>query len=973
MSTAAEGTELFHLKSATPSNPADLFGGIASGLADEHNAGFRPSTLRVISLLGIPIMKTNLTVKSVIEDVVERLAKQLTDSPTSDSREVLERQLADIEQQFRSTLRDRFNQRSGTEVTVQFTPSKEKIDRDLGASGDFSVDAPHEGLERPLEKAATKETIWPSPSHMHTVRLGHSPLGYELLEVLGKGGMGIVYKAYHLPLQRVVAMKMILGGDGASVEQIARFQREAEAAAQLTHPNIVSVYEVGSHRGLPYFSLEYVEGSSLAELLKGSTFDDRRAVDLMLHVAEAVEYSHQHGILHRDLKPQNILVSTAGVPKVADFGLAKRLTDGGEHTRTGDVLGTPGYMPPEQARGEKTVGPYSDVYSLGAILYCVLTGRAPFVGPTPFETLRQVVTEDPIAPSRLQPKLNRDLETICLKCLEKEPSKRYATAAELVAELQRVANGVPIHARPITTGERVWKWCRRNPRVAILGGIAATLLTVLFAGGYVAAGIINQQKVTEKDARQRAETNEQKAKTAEGVAKENEELAEQQADLALNATRIVLYKTQDFFKANPQLSSLRKGMLEGILKELDRVYAKGQVYDVKETFRATTLRQLGQIYYELGYYDKAMEYFTQSEQLAVKMHEQGRLDRPHLNLGTMDQWIGDTYAKLRKLKEAEQRFLSMIEHRRQYFAESPKISAMAAEQSMADAYGKLGMIYRRQERLDEALPLLESALQSRRTYYQSNPDDYERNQDLASALIQVSGLYEESGAYAKMQAASEEALQLAQRLVDKHADSASLQNLAVTKKMLGRQYPYLGEQSKAETMLQESLSSLRKGIELGSTRPLLVQAAEVAYLLARLKYFQDRDCTEECRVGLDMAEKALDIFKPDFELEGIRLRLVALSGDEARTESLSKEIVGNGKSVQRCLVASIGLSFLARKDGLETARRDELMQRAIEHARTAVIDLKFRNLTVLRDDPDFAELAKQPAYQEMLATLVASP
>ncbi len=212
----------------------------------------------------------------------------------------------------------------------------------------------------------------------------------------------------------------------------------------------------------------------------------------------AIEYSHQQGIVHRDLKPQNIMITADGVPKVTDFGLAKRLSgDAQEQTQTGEVLGTPGYMSPEQARADKSIGPVADVYSLGAILYFLLTGRAPFVGSTPVETIRQVIHEDPLPPSRLQPRLNRDLETICLKCMQKEPEKRYQTAGEVAQELKRVLDGTPILARRITPAERAWKWCRRNPKVATLSGIATSLLLVLLCGGYVAAGVINQQKLAE--------------------------------------------------------------------------------------------------------------------------------------------------------------------------------------------------------------------------------------------------------------------------------------------------------------------------------------------------------------------------------------------------------------------------------------------------------------------------------------------
>jgi WD40 repeat protein len=307
--------------------------------------------------------------------------------------------------------------------------------------------------------------------------------GYEILGELGRGGMGVVYRARQVGLNRLVALKMILAGSHAGADDLARFRAEAEAVAALQHPNIVQIHEVGERDGLPYFSLELVEGGSLADRLNGTPWPARPAAELVAALARAMQYAHSRGVVHRDLKPANVLLATLqAAPKITDFGLAKQLDSAVGRTRTGAILGTPSYMAPEQAGGpRKEVGPPADVYALGAILYELLTGRPPFRAETPLDTILQVLDTEPVPPSRLQPTVARDLETICLKCLQKEPRRRYASAGELADDLQRFLEDRPILARPTTAWERLTKWARRRPAVAALTLVSAITATVAFA------------------------------------------------------------------------------------------------------------------------------------------------------------------------------------------------------------------------------------------------------------------------------------------------------------------------------------------------------------------------------------------------------------------------------------------------------------------------------------------------------------
>jgi tRNA A-37 threonylcarbamoyl transferase component Bud32/tetratricopeptide (TPR) repeat protein len=307
---------------------------------------------------------------------------------------------------------------------------------------------------------------------------------YELLETIGEGGMGVVYRARQIRLNREVALKMIRAGRFSTTGEIERFSREAEAAAGLAHPGIVPVFEIGVEEGRHYFTMALIDGLSLADHLKnaGGPLEPKSATELMCRVAEAVHYAHEHGVIHRDLKPANILLDEHDMPRVVDFGLAKQVETESGLTFTGQVLGTPSFMSPEQAAGETTlVGPSSDVYALGAVLYALLTGRPPFSAASVTETLRQVQHDEPVRPRHLNSALPRDLETICLKCLAKEPSKRYASAQEMADELTRYLAGRPILARPVGTIAVVARWCRRNPLATSFIGFLATFVPVVIA------------------------------------------------------------------------------------------------------------------------------------------------------------------------------------------------------------------------------------------------------------------------------------------------------------------------------------------------------------------------------------------------------------------------------------------------------------------------------------------------------------
>jgi tetratricopeptide (TPR) repeat protein len=416
---------------------------------------------------------------------------------------------------------------------------------------------------------------------------------YEIIREIARGGMGVVFLARQRTLNRPVALKMILAGQLADLDAVRRFYIEAEAAANLDHAGIVPIYEVGQHEGQHYFSMGFVEGQSLSQRLVEGPLPVRQAAELIRRVGEAIEYAHGHGVVHRDLKPANILLDQNGYPRITDFGLAKKVQGDSGLTGSGQIMGTPSYMPPEQARGMRGgVGPAADVYALGATLYALVTGRPPFQASTAMETILQVISDEPVPPRRLNVSVPRDLETICLKCLEKEPGKRYSSAAALGEDLRRYLAGEPITARPVGQVERAWRWCRRKPVVA---GLVASLAAALLAGFVgITLGWLEAR-------RQRS------------TAEENFRLARSAVDDYL--TRV----SESRVLRVPGLEPLRRELLEDALRYY-RGFVERRANDPtvrKELMRA--YERVGQINYLVGTDATALDAFRQSLRLAESL------------------------------------------------------------------------------------------------------------------------------------------------------------------------------------------------------------------------------------------------------------------------------------------------------------------------------------------------------------------
>lgn len=584
---------------------------------------------------------------------------------------------------------------------------------------------------------------------IETDRIGPSrPLrfvpGYTLLEVLGEGGMGVVYKARQDGLNRLVALKRLRSWSMASAHMLSRFRREAESIARLHHANIVQIYDIGEQDGEPYLALEYVAGGSLARKLIDGPLPPRQAAALVETLARAMHHAHEQGILHRDLKPANVLLTEDGSPKIGDFGLAKQLDEATAHTQSGVVLGTPSYMAPEQAGGEGAqLGPTVDVYALGAILYETLTGRPPFRAPTVLETLAQAREREPVPPRQLQPTVPWDVQTICLKCLHKEPGRRYASASELADDLRRFLAGEPIRARPVGRGERLRKWMRRRPYQAAL------VLLVLLAPLAIVAGLLWHNRELQGEI-ERTETARRRAENAENTERENYAKARQTIFGMIN-------RWNDWnITDRKNTSELGKGFVRDGLSYVETVLGKEDKGDPQvRSDAAALLHSIAMVQMHMGQREQARSNFNRAfalwEQLAAeqpsnsnhrhhlangyrimgrvlpgdarqnlvwaeksvalaeelcRLNPDDDFDSPILLAQCLHDWAMQ-YPTTEQGKDAEKLYLRSIDLYAKLLARYPE--RQHSKLGMADCYCNLGALYYRTRRIEKAEETLQRA------------------------------------------------------------------------------------------------------------------------------------------------------------------------------------------------------------------------------------------------------------------------
>lgn len=612
------------------------------------------------------------------------------------------------------------------------------------------------------------ETPADSPSNEVQTTASAQPFGeYELLDVLGRGGMGVVYRARQVRLNRLVALKMILSGQFASDTDVQRFHAEAEAAAKLEHPGIVPIYEIGIYQGHHYFSMQYIEGESLAAKIRENPLDSQTAARYVEKIASAMAYAHQRGVLHRDLKPANVLIDTNDEPHVTDFGLAKRVDSESDMTLTGQVLGTPSYMPPEQALGwQDLIGPQADVYALGALLYALITGRPPFQAQNTAATLLQVIQTQPVEPRTLNPAIDRDVETICLKCLEKDPDKRYQGADALALELGRYLRGEPIQARPISRPQRLWRWCRRQPLVA---GLSAAILLSMLVGTAVSTyfGIESSRNATSfRSERDRAN---QKAAEAEAALRETEATIDQYIETVENAELLREPRFQ------PLLKDLLQDALAHYKRYLERYDAGETDLDLEHQVKlARSLGKVGQLNHSRGSHTEALQAQQRALQLwqAVVDAEPDETDHRR-ELAVCYRRMGDVSRSLGDLTAGEVAFEKCLALTKELVAADP-----SAEHQMllVDLLQQFGTMHGEVDDRNEQAKAYAEAVQICQSLAAEDPENWEIQHMLVGAHASVGHMYHDMGELPSAREAFDQALAVVEPLAAAHSHSLAYQS-----------------------------------------------------------------------------------------------------------------------------------------------------------------------------------------------------
>lgn len=631
-----------------------------------------------------------------------------------------------------------------------------------------------ERAQDPMQTAAEKPTATPSRTRVSQtasgVRIIPKVLGdYELLDELGKGGMGIVYRARQRRANRIVALKIIrpdrLGSLSASSQAgiIERFRKEAQAAARLQHDNLVTVYEVGEIEGCHYFSMQYVEGSSLADRLRKGPLDNKQAASFLEPICRAVHAAHQVGVLHRDIKPQNILIENDTLrPRIADFGLAKLADDEAELTQSGEMMGTPPYMPPEQFGDAAHCTAKADIYSLGASLYHSLSGRPPFQAATSIATMRQVLEQDAVSLRTLNPAVDVDLETLCMRCLEKEPERRMGSAEDLADELRRYINGEPILSRPLSRAQKLVRWCRRNPVVAsLVGAVAASLLLAIGALGFTA---IKTEQARKNVAKSLDETK---------IAQALSEVSFQDALSAVNEffTRV----SEERLLNEPGAQGLRKELLDlartYYLRLLDR---RGTDDSVQEELAATHYR-LGLITEELESPQASLKsYETARSMLTIQLQKRPTSTARLKFLSNTLNAMGRAQTRLGELDKAEALFQESRQIRAGLVGATTNMAERTEfERLLANTGMNLALIEKQRGNLDEALRLMTQAQEERQLSLKQEPKNRKLRRDLAKGDYNLANLAidrDEPTAAASIEKHVRQAIELFESLLKEQSD-----------------------------------------------------------------------------------------------------------------------------------------------------------------------------------------------------------
>lgn len=827
--------------------------------------------------------------------------------------------------------------------------------------------------------------------------------GYQILGELGRGGMGVVYRAKQKKLDRIVAIKMVLAGAHAGPEQLERFYIEARAVAHLQHPNIVQIYEVGEQAGLPYFSLEFVDGGSLDKKAARKPQPPREAAEMVQTLAGAMHSAHKHGVIHRDLKPANILLTRDGSPKITDFGLAKRLEGESSQTRSGAIMGTPSYMAPEQAKGDThQIGPLVDVYALGAILYELLTGRPPFAGPSAMDTVMQVVRDEPVPPTRLQPKLPADIETICLKCLQKEPRKRYDSAELLAEDLRRFLAGEPILARPVSGPERLWRWCRRNPKMAALSASVLLLLVVVAVGSSAAAvkiaferdekekqrgaavtaeGIAKTQKALAEERREKAEA-------AEKRATEKEKIASEQRQLALDTLYNVVTKVDEQLRDRTEMHKLRLELIEDAMSGLRRVEESDSTRSLVDRSMGVGHQRMADIFQQMGRSEDALSEHKRALEIFDKLLEKDSLDHwARWDAALSSDKVGDLSRVLGgAATDVKGSYLKALQHREKLPADLnlEKLTAADVQRSLVNSYAKLGTISMSAGDLPAAREYFGKTLAQSEELYAKNPNSPQAKQALSGSYFILGRINFRLQEVDVARDYYDKSLALRQELMVSDPLSVGFRRLVAAG--FDARGDLSLQLSKAPAQAVESYENSRRiYAELHATNPKDADSqmglAAAHYRLGTAKGLIGKpqeaaaDYTESLKLREDLVTRDPKNTAKLIGLIHVRARLGSHHESFQASEEL-RERVGTDPSALYNLVCGYSLCANAVRTGRpvgdmsaeERQAYDRYLSRAIETLRSAM-DRGYNDVTALETDPDLESLRGSPDFESVIRGL----
>jgi serine/threonine protein kinase len=801
--------------------------------------------------------------------------------------------------------------------------------------------------------------------------------GYEILGTLGRGAMGVVYKARQRGLKRLVALKMILSGEHADERDLARFKIEAESIAQLQHPNIVQVYEVGEENGRPFFSLEYVDGGSLQKLIHGEPQPPRQAAEMARQLAAGMACAHEQGVVHRDLKPANILLTREGTPKITDFGLAKRLEEESGQTHSGTILGTPSYMAPEQAEGKiHEVGPLSDIYGLGAILYELLTGRPPFKGSSVLDTLEQVRKREPVAPTQLQPKVPRDLETICLKCLQKDPRKRYASAADLAEDLLRFRNNEPIRARPVPFYERAWRWCRRNPKVALLSAgmvvfligwaISATVLK-LEADENARIARVNEDLAREK--KREADENARQARVNEKKALQNAEAAIRRV-IGLGEYLQVQFRRRekDF---GPKGRALRDELLDKLHNDLIGMARDIERTKVSSFTVASALQQLGDLLRHLGRGQEALTQFQKAYNITKAVAaERPKDEKAQANLAAMVNFLGDMARELNgdaaadvacHLKALAIHEQLLAHWQVGYFHSRTQLQIFEAQDQC-----RIGQLELELGHPHKAREYFQKCFALRLAWIKREPRNASAQSYMAEVCLGLGSATWRLGDAGAADKNCAEAARITEALLQTNPNNLGFQaDLADIYETWGDAQLGLGRKDDAQKSyakaLKASQAALAKGTEdYAYRRTLLAQAHERLAAVAT----EPSEAADHYQAELPIRKELLDSDPSNLTVQAAYLLTLAHCGQVAEAaagaDQLGKQVpllLQKARCYAACAVAS-----------MQPGQAKDYRDKALDALRGAAA-AGFRDPAALRSDPNLVPVRREPAFSALLATL----